>query len=84
MSTCHPQANRFKAFLQSPFITVKLNRSVLFPKRGMLYVLNLWIRRQTLRKELAARPDYLLEDIGLSRKQVDEEAQLPFWSPGLF
>lgn len=38
-----------------------------------------WIERSRNRKELAKLDDQLLEDIAITRKQVEEEISKPFW-----
>ncbi len=38
-----------------------------------------WIERSRKRKELAKLDDHLLEDIAMTRQQVEEEISKPFW-----
>jgi uncharacterized protein YjiS (DUF1127 family) len=48
----------------------------------MLDTLRLWLarrRQRTALAELAARNDYLLDDIGVSRGTAAREAAKPFW-----
>ncbi len=39
----------------------------------------LWAERRRQRRALAALPDHLLSDIGLSRADAEDEADKPFW-----
>lgn len=51
---------------------------------GLLYRLLemplIWQERQRERRHLAALPDYLLNDMGLSRSQIAAETGKWFWS----
>lgn len=38
-----------------------------------------WQRRAEMRAKMARMEDRMLDDIGLSREQVDAEAAKPFW-----
>jgi uncharacterized protein YjiS (DUF1127 family) len=49
--------------------------------RGGAAALRLWRERARQRRQLAAMDDRLLQDIGLSRAQVEAEFQKPFWRP---
>ena len=46
-----------------------------------LATLRLWRERARQRRQLAAMDDYLLNDIGLTRVDVEAEFQKPFWRP---
>ena len=39
----------------------------------------IWLRRATLRRELADLSDRALQDIGVSRRHVGTECCKPFW-----
>jgi uncharacterized protein YjiS (DUF1127 family) len=41
--------------------------------------LNFWMVRHRQRKQLASLNEHLLEDIGLSREQVEREVSRSFW-----
>ena len=41
--------------------------------------IDFWMERSKQRKELAALDDHLLEDIGCSKAEVQEEISKPFW-----
>ena len=43
--------------------------------------LNGWRQRRVQRDNLAHLSDQLLQDIGITRHQVDEETRKPFWRP---
>lgn len=49
-----------------------------------LSVLDKWLTRREHRRHLMQLPDYLLEDIGLTRKDVVEESNKAFWEKGLY
>ena len=38
-----------------------------------------WVERHQSRSHLYQMPDYMLRDIGVSRADVEEEWQKPFW-----
>lgn len=42
-------------------------------------LLTLWHRRARQRLELTKLDDHLLDDIGLTREEVEAEARKPFW-----
>lgn len=45
-----------------------------------------WCRRMRLRRELARKlkgDPHLIDDIGLTRRQVEDEIAKPFWRPDL-
>lgn len=44
-----------------------------------LATLKLWKNRVEARRELAFQSDYILEDMGLTRSDVDQEATKWFW-----
>lgn len=46
---------------------------------GVVKLLGTWSGRMRERAALAALDDRVLEDIGLTRKQVETEAAKPFW-----
>ncbi|MBU2511193.1 DUF1127 domain-containing protein [bacterium] len=50
----------------------------------MLKTLHDWIIREQHRQYLLDLPDYLLDDIGLTRDQVVDEARKSFWQKGIF
>ncbi len=43
--------------------------------------LELWAERRRQRRELLRLPDHVLKDIGISRAEVLNEAEKPFWKP---
>jgi len=43
--------------------------------------LSTWLRRARERRDLAALDDYMLKDIGVTRADVEFEAQKHFWLP---
>ena len=55
-----------------------------FSLRSVLEIVALWRNRTKLRRRLAAFPDYLLDDIGLTRETADREYRTPFWRDGIF
>lgn len=46
---------------------------------GLLFWIQKWRHNAKTRKQLAALPEYLLRDIGLSEHQVRQEVQKKFW-----
>ena len=46
---------------------------------GIAHQIHLWIERSRTRQQLAELDDHMLSDIGLSRPQVEAEANKPFW-----
>jgi len=40
---------------------------------------SLWSERNRSRRQLAGLSDYMLQDIGLSRADVERETDKPFW-----
>ncbi len=42
---------------------------------------HLWCGRAISRRELAELDDAMLQDIGLTRADAEEEADKPFWQP---
>ena len=40
-----------------------------------------WSERRRTRNHLYQMPDYILSDIGVSRAEVENEYQKPFWRP---
>ncbi len=46
---------------------------------GLLFWIQKWRRNAKTRKQLAALPEYLLRDIGLSEYQVRQELEKKFW-----
>lgn len=44
-----------------------------------LRAVKFWMERSRQRKHLALLDDRMLEDIGLSREQVQQEISKPFW-----
>ncbi|WP_206201917.1 DUF1127 domain-containing protein [Terasakiella sp. SH-1] len=38
-----------------------------------------WLQRQRKRRELAQLDDRILEDIGLTQKEIEAEISKPFW-----
>lgn len=67
---CQQDVNAFK-------ITKKIN--LLTSLETVLNRLKLWRQRSQQRKHLASLDNYLLDDIGYTRKQVKIEAAKPFW-----
>ncbi|SCA57104.1 hypothetical protein MTBPR1_40127 [Candidatus Terasakiella magnetica] len=53
-------------------------RLVMMPKQ-VLQTLKLWMQRQRKRSDLARLDDRILEDIGLSRTDIEREIKKPFW-----
>ncbi len=53
-------------------------------RRGWIHQLETWIIRNRHRQELLRRPEYLLEDIGLTRDQIITENNTPFWKSGIY
>ncbi len=45
----------------------------------ILIKLALWLRNFRTRKQLRELPEYLYEDVGLNRKQVEHEINKFFW-----
>lgn len=43
-----------------------------------------WLHRKHQRQRLMDLPDYLLDDIGLTRNQVRREYNRPFWDKGIY
>ena len=52
--------------------------------QGWLAAIETWLTRNRHRQELLRMPDYLLEDIGLTREQVIKESRTPFWKSGIY
>lgn len=48
---------------------------------GVAVLVTKWSLRRRTRKHLRTLPEYLLKDIGKSRKDAHYEATLPFWRP---
>jgi uncharacterized protein YjiS (DUF1127 family) len=46
---------------------------------GLFDLLHNWVDRGRTRNHLYQLPDYMLRDIGVSRAEVEEEWQKPFW-----
>ena len=46
---------------------------------GLLFWIQKWRHNAKTRKQLAALPEYLLRDIGLSEYQVRQELEKKFW-----
>ena len=49
---------------------------------GLVRLFNLlvaWQQRSTMRRDLAAMPDHLLKDMGITRSDAAREAAKPFW-----
>lgn len=42
-------------------------------------IMNVWIKRQQQRKQLAQLEQHLLKDVGLTDEQVQREVSKPFW-----
>lgn len=53
-------------------------------KRGFIKTLEFWLLRSKHRRRLLELPDYLLNDIGLTREDVIREANKPFWENGIY
>jgi len=47
--------------------------------RRIACVIRQWRHNITTRRHLAQMPEYLLKDVGLSRQQIQDELQKPFW-----
>jgi uncharacterized protein YjiS (DUF1127 family) len=53
-------------------------------QQGWMATIHTWIIRSRHRQDLLKRPDYLLQDIGLTREEVVKECNSPFWKSGIF
>lgn len=42
-------------------------------------IVSLWLERRRQRRALEALSDHMLSDIGISRADVEHEAEKPFW-----
>jgi len=75
MSVCIEQnhQNNFSLSLS----TCEQNKPFSFAK--IKKVVRIWIERSRQRKQLAQLEDHLLEDIGLTRSQIQNEIAKPFW-----
>ena len=51
------------------------------PVADAIDVVTTWRLRLNQRRKLSHLDEHLLADIGLSRQQVDEEIDKPFWRP---
>ena len=56
-----------------------LGRALLWLFFAAARPLVLWQHRLRERDALKRMPDYILRDIGLDRRAIEEEAQKPFW-----
>jgi len=54
-------------------------RTLLRAPAGMIDTILLWQERAEERTHLASLDDRALNDVGLSRADVEHEASLPFW-----
>ncbi len=52
--------------------------------KKLLVKLNYWRLKRSHRNYLLKLPDYLLDDIGITRQQLMEDTKRPFWEKGLF
>ncbi len=48
---------------------------------GLAVVITMWSVRSRSRRQLRTLSDSQLNDIGISRKDADLQASLPFWRP---
>lgn len=46
---------------------------------SLLGLVSLWQTRASQRRRLSELPDHLLQDIGITRADVEQEAAKPFW-----
>lgn len=84
MNNMHAKHHEF--ILNKPSQVAKL-QTVLKTDRSEFNLakqITIWIRRKQHREHLLRLPDYLLRDIGLTRKEVMQESTKPFWKSGLF
>jgi uncharacterized protein YjiS (DUF1127 family) len=60
------------------------NVSRSYLQEGLINLFDLvqnWTERRRARGQLYQMPDYMLQDIGVSRAEVDSEFNKPFWRP---
>lgn len=50
-----------------------------FSKESIIKTVKVWMQRSKQRKQLARLDKHLLDDIGLTEKQVKNEISKPFW-----
>jgi uncharacterized protein YjiS (DUF1127 family) len=58
------------------------SRSRSYLQEGLISLFDLvqnWAERRRTRSNLYRMPDYMLRDIGVSRSDVEEEWNKPFW-----
>lgn len=48
-------------------------------RKNILTKLALWLRNMRTRNQLRELPEHLYQDVGLSRKLVEDELNKPFW-----
>ncbi len=51
---------------------------------NLLQKVQLWLRRKENRRHLIKLPNYLLQDIGLTRLEAISEYNKPFWKEGIY
>ena len=61
--------------LTAPIVRIELDN----PLQRLLATLVTWQQRYELRRHLLEMDDHLLDDVGLSRAQIRQEAAKPFW-----
>ncbi|MCW9053355.1 MAG: DUF1127 domain-containing protein [Motiliproteus sp.] len=49
--------------------------------KALLVTVHQWLQRGKQRRALAKLEPHLLEDIGITQEQAQEEADKPFWKP---
>ncbi len=83
MSGIHIQNDRL--IINNPSLKAKRKRDNKEPKQqGWLAIIESWLVRSRHRQELLRMPDYLLEDIGLTREEIIKESRTPFWRSGIY
>ena len=56
-----------------------LRHHILHHARDVLVLIDIWWRTARERRALARLDDRLLQDIGLTREQAEQEVMRPFW-----
>ncbi len=79
------QIQKDRLIVNNPSINAKRKRfNKLSKKQGWLAIIETWWIRNRHRDELLRMPDYLLDDIGLTRQEVIRESEIPFWKSGIY
>ncbi|MBO3274622.1 DUF1127 domain-containing protein [Pseudomonas schmalbachii] len=69
-------------FVSPSFRTVRRNDRAPLWKRALAR-LHRWHELRRQRRQLAALSDYMLKDIGLTRADIEQEIERPFWDDPL-